>query len=108
MATSEAAKALLWEDGIGSLEVGKLADFIMVDLRAAHLTPAYRLYPLLVYFARGSDVDTAVINGKIVMENRHMTTIDEPEVLARGEDRSKQLIENINKIIPIPISKEHS
>jgi len=106
MATIDAAKALLWEKEIGSLEPGKLADFIMVDLRAAHLMPAYRLYPALVYFARGSDVDTVVINGKVLMENRHMTTINEQEVLARGEDRSKQLLENINKIVPIPISEK--
>lgn len=107
MTTIDAAKALLWDRDIGSLEPGKLADFVMVDLRAAHLTPAYRLYPLLVYFARGSDVDTVVINGKVVMENRHLTIIDEQDVLTRAEDRSRQLIENINKIVPIPITQEH-
>jgi 5-methylthioadenosine/S-adenosylhomocysteine deaminase len=103
MTTIDAAKALLWDNELGSLEPGKLADFVMVNLNAPHLTPAYRLYPLLVYFAKGSDVDTVVINGRVIMEGRHLTTIDEDEVLGRARNRSKQLIENINKIIPTPI-----
>jgi 5-methylthioadenosine/S-adenosylhomocysteine deaminase len=103
MATIDAAKALLWDNELGSLEQGKLADFVMVNLNAPHLTPAYRLYPLLVYFAKGSDVDTVVINGRVIMENRRVTTIDEDEVLGRARNISRQLIENINQIIPIPI-----
>lgn len=105
MTTIDAAKALLWDREIGSLEPGKLADFVMVDLRAGHLTPGYRLYPLLVYFARGSDVDTVAINGKVVMEDRHITTINEEEALALADARSRQLLENINQIVPIPISR---
>ena len=105
MTTIDAAKALLWDRDLGSLEPGKLADFVMVNLNAPHLTPAYRLYPLLVYFAKGSDVDTAVIDGKIVMENRHVTTINEDEVLTHAKDRAKQIIDNINKILPAPIKE---
>jgi len=103
MTTIDAAKALLWEKELGSIEEGKLADFIMIDLNAPHLTPAYRLYPLLVYFAKGADVDTVVINGKVVMENRQVSTIDEQDVLTRAKERSRQLLDNINKIVPIPI-----
>ena len=105
MTTIDAAKALLWDRDLGSLEPGKLADFVMVNLNAPHLTPAYRLYPLLVYFAKGSDVDTVVIDGKIVMENRHVTTINEDEVLTHAKDRAKQIIDNINKILPAPIKE---
>jgi 5-methylthioadenosine/S-adenosylhomocysteine deaminase len=104
MTTIDAAKALLWDRDVGSLEAGKLADFAMIDLRAPHLTPGYRLYPLLVYFARGSDVDTVVINGRVVMQNKRLTVIDEQDVLTRGQERSSHLIENINKIVPIPIT----
>lgn len=103
MATADAAKALLWDNELGSLEAGKLADFVMVDLDAPHLTPAYKIYPLLVYFARGSDVDTVVISGKVVMEGRRITTVDEKEILMKAKERSAKLIENINKILPIPI-----
>ena len=105
MTTIDAAKALLWDRDLGSLEPGKLADFVMVNLNAPHLTPAYRLYPLLVYFAKGSDVDTVVIDGKIVMEKRHVTTINEDEVLTHAKDRAKQIIDNINKILPAPIKE---
>jgi 5-methylthioadenosine/S-adenosylhomocysteine deaminase len=105
MTTIDAAKALLWDRELGSLEPGKLADFVMVNLNAPHLTPAYRLYALLVYFAKGSDVDTVVINGKVVMEKRHLTTIDEDEVLTQARGRSKEIIKNINKIVPAPIEE---
>jgi len=105
MTTADAARALLWDRELGSLEPGKLADFIMVDLNSPHLTPAYRLYPLLVYFAKGPDVDTVVVNGKTIMEKRRVTTIDEDDILTRVKDRSSQIVENINKIVPTPIKE---
>jgi len=107
MATIDAAKALLWDKELGSLEAGKLADFIMVDLDAPHLTPAYRIYPLLVYFAKGSDIDAVVINGRIVMEGRRIMTVDEKDIVSKAKERSGTIIENVSKALP-PRTKEGS
>jgi 5-methylthioadenosine/S-adenosylhomocysteine deaminase len=82
MATCEGAKALGMEQCIGSLEVGKKADIIMIDLNKPHLTPLYNEYSHLVYAAGGADVDTVFINGKMVMNNRRLLTINEEEIMA--------------------------
>ncbi len=83
MATIEGAKALGMEKITGSLEVGKKADIIIIGLHKPHLTPLYSEYSHLVYAASGADVDTVLINGKIVMENRKLLTIDENEVMQK-------------------------
>jgi 5-methylthioadenosine/S-adenosylhomocysteine deaminase len=76
MATSGGARILGMENLIGSIEAGKLADIIILDMHQPHLTPLYNPYSQLVYAARGADVKTSIINGKIVMENRRLLTID--------------------------------
>jgi 5-methylthioadenosine/S-adenosylhomocysteine deaminase len=81
MATIEGAKALGMERTTGSLEIGKKADIIIIGLNKPHLTPLYSEYSHLVYAASGADVDTVIINGKVVMENRRLLTIDEEEVM---------------------------
>jgi 5-methylthioadenosine/S-adenosylhomocysteine deaminase len=81
MATLGGAKLLGLQDVIGSVETGKLADLILVDLNQPHLTPLYHPYSQLVYAARGADVKTSIINGKLVMENRRLLTIDLDEAI---------------------------
>lgn len=81
MATIEGAKALGMGKITGSLEAGKKADIIIIGLNKPHLTPLYNEYSHLVYAACGADVDTVIINGKIVMENRRLLTINENEVM---------------------------
>jgi 5-methylthioadenosine/S-adenosylhomocysteine deaminase len=81
MATSEGARALGLGERIGSLEAGKLADVIIVDTRRPHLTPLYHPASQLVYAARGSDVATAIINGRLVMENGRILTFDVQQVM---------------------------
>ena len=81
MATIKGAKALGMEHVTGSLEVGKKADIIIIGLNKPHLTPIYNEYSHLVYAAGGADVDTVIINGKVVMENRHLLTINESEIM---------------------------
>jgi 5-methylthioadenosine/S-adenosylhomocysteine deaminase len=82
MATIEGARALGLAQRIGSLEVGKEADVIMIDTRAPHLTPLYHPASHLVYAARGGDVRTAVIRGRIVMQDRTLLTLDCDQVMA--------------------------
>jgi len=83
MATRNGAGALGLESLIGTLEVGKKADLCIVDMNKPHLTPMYDEYSHLVYAVNGADVDTVLINGRIVMQNRKLLTIDEGEAMRR-------------------------
>ncbi|MFZ0611447.1 MAG: amidohydrolase [Desulfobacterales bacterium] len=82
MATGGGARALGLGHVTGSLEVGKAADLIVVDTARPHLTPMYNPVSHLVYAVRGSDVETVVINGRLVMENGHLLSLDERQVMA--------------------------
>jgi 5-methylthioadenosine/S-adenosylhomocysteine deaminase len=84
MATLGGAKALGAEKEIGSLEEGRKADIILIDLQKPHLTPIYNYYSHLAYSAISSDVDTVIINGQIVMRNRKILTVDEEEILEKA------------------------
>jgi 5-methylthioadenosine/S-adenosylhomocysteine deaminase len=76
VATTGGARALGLQDLIGSVEAGKCADLIVVDMRKPHLTPLYHFYSQIVYACRGSDVRDVIINGKVVMRNRILLTLD--------------------------------
>ncbi len=82
MATRHGAKALGLEDVIGQIRPGFAADLIVVDFSAPHLTPVYDPISHLVYAAKGSDVRHSLIGGRVVMENRRLTTIDLERVMA--------------------------
>lgn len=86
MATVEGARAIGLGDVTGSLEVGKAADMILLDLRCPTLAPVItspmrNLIPNIVYAARGNEVVTSIINGKVIMENRKPLTFDLDEVV---------------------------
>lgn len=91
LATITGARALHLDKQIGSLEPGKKADLILVDTSAPHATPMYNVYSQLVYALKASDVRTVIIGGKIVMENRQMLTLNEPEILAKAREYKKQV-----------------
>jgi len=76
MATIGGANVLGLDKLIGSIETGKQADIILVDMNQPHLTPLYNCYSQLVYAARGADVKTSIINGKVIMKDRQLRTID--------------------------------
>jgi 5-methylthioadenosine/S-adenosylhomocysteine deaminase len=82
MATIGGARALGLEKTIGSLEAGKRADLIVVAMDGARQTPMYNPVSHLVYVARGSDVRATVVNGRILMRDRRVRTLDERVVLA--------------------------
>ena len=77
IATINGAVALGLDKITGSIENGKKADIIIVDSGSVHMTPMYDPYSHIVYSAKGSDVDTVIIDGKIVMKNRILAGIDE-------------------------------
>jgi 5-methylthioadenosine/S-adenosylhomocysteine deaminase len=84
MATINGARALGLEKQIGSLETGKRADLVVVSTAAARLTPLYDPVSHLVYAARGDDVQTVMVNGRILMRDRKVLTLDESAVLAEA------------------------
>ena len=84
MATIGGARAIHMDREIGSLEPGKRADLIVVGMNSPHQTPVYNVYSQLVYATKASDVESAMINGKLVMRNRRIRTINEPAVLAKA------------------------
>ncbi len=86
MATANGAKVLGMGDLVGTLEAGKKADICIIDINKPHLTPMYDEYSHLAYAVNGSDVETVLINGRVVMRNRRLTTIDENEVMQRVRD----------------------
>jgi len=93
MATIEGARALGLEGITGSLEVGKKGDVIVVDTQRPHLTPMYNPCSHLVYSARGNDVVHAIINGRQVMEDRDLLSLDLPEVMAHAREKSLRVKE---------------
>ncbi len=82
MATIDGAKVLGLGDTIGSLETGKKGDIIIIDITRPHLIPMYNVYSHLVYAVTGSDVVTAIVNGRVLMEQRAFTALDVDEVIA--------------------------
>jgi 5-methylthioadenosine/S-adenosylhomocysteine deaminase len=84
MATIQGARALGLEKQVGSLEVGKRADLVVVSTASARMTPIYDPVSHLVYAARGDDVRTVMVNGRVLMRDRKMLTLDEPAVLAEA------------------------
>jgi 5-methylthioadenosine/S-adenosylhomocysteine deaminase len=91
MATLGGARALHMDKLIGSLEPGKKADVIFVDTSGPHATPMYDVYSQLVYALRGSDVKTVIVGGKLLMENHHMLTLDEEQILREAREYQKKL-----------------
>jgi 5-methylthioadenosine/S-adenosylhomocysteine deaminase len=84
MATIQGAKALGLERQIGSIEAGKRADLVVVSASSARMTPMYDPVSHLVYTAHGDDVRAVMVNGRALMRDRKMLTLDEPAVLAEA------------------------
>lgn len=84
MATRDGARAIGMGSEIGSLEVGKKADLIIVDIHQPHLVPMYHPASHLVYSAKGSDVRTVIVNGRLVVENGSPIYLDLAEIMQRA------------------------
>jgi 5-methylthioadenosine/S-adenosylhomocysteine deaminase len=97
MATIDGAKALGLDSEIGSIEAGKRADLSVVRLDRLHATPAGDVVSALVYSAEANDVDTVLIDGKLVMRERKLLTLDEGETIARGNAEYQNLIHRLHR-----------
>jgi 5-methylthioadenosine/S-adenosylhomocysteine deaminase len=93
MATINGAKVLGLEKITGSLEVGKRADLIVIDTHKPHLVPMYNPYSHLVYAVSGNDVKHSIIDGKIVMEERRLLTLDLEDIIEQSQEKSYRVKE---------------
>jgi len=91
MATRAGADLLGFGNEIGSLEPGKRADIILIDLDQPHLVPMYDVYSHLAYAVGRSDVTTTIIDGRLVMRNRRLLTLDEDEVVGNAREVSRKI-----------------
>lgn len=92
LSTLAGAKALGLEKEIGSIEVGKHADIIIVNLNQLHSTPAPDLLSTLVYSANASDVETVIIDGQVLMQNRELKMMDEEQIISNAKKEYSQLV----------------
>lgn len=96
MATIKGAKALSWEKQIGSIEVEKRADLAVIRLDKPYLCPLYNEISHLVYAVKACDVETVIINGKIVMRNRNLTSLKIERVMRMVEKAKRKLLDKLN------------
>jgi 5-methylthioadenosine/S-adenosylhomocysteine deaminase len=89
MATIDGARALHMEKEIGSLDVGKKADLVLISLNQPNAVPMYDVYAQIAYSLKGSDVETVIIGGRIVMQGHLLLTVDEPKVLEKAREYGK-------------------
>ena len=99
MATAEGARAI-GQTETGSIEVGKRADLITVEARQPHLAPLFDPEKALVYSARGGDVRDAVIDGRVVMRDRKVLTVDENALLAEAEQMARRCAARAGIVLP--------
>lgn len=93
MITIDAAKALGMEDEIGSLEPGKKADIVLLDLRKPHLVPANMPLHRAIYFANGADIDTTIVDGRVLMRGRKVLSMDEESALDAADAAISKALE---------------
>src|ERR1700675_1352028 len=91
MATIDGAKPLHMDKQIGSLETGKKADIILIGLDEPNAVPMYDVYAQLAYALKSSDVETVVIGGRVVMRNKKLLTLNEPEIIAKAREYGKKI-----------------
>lgn len=95
MATIGGARVLGLADQIGTLEVGKAADVILIDLSTVKTQPVYSVESAIVYAASGSDVVTTIVNGRILMRDRRLLTLDEPAILRQAAAYRDKILRSV-------------
>lgn len=101
MATINGAKALGLEHEIGSLEIGKKADFVAINTNSVRIRPWFSPVSAVVYCATGSDVDYVVVDGKILVQGGKLLTMEEENIWRAAETRSKEVVNRAGKIAEV-------
>jgi 5-methylthioadenosine/S-adenosylhomocysteine deaminase len=97
MATIDGARALHMEKEIGSLEAGKKADFVILNLNAPNAVPMFDVYSQIVYALKASEVETVLVGGKPVMKDGKVVTVDEAKAIAKAVEYGKQVTLSLQK-----------
>jgi 5-methylthioadenosine/S-adenosylhomocysteine deaminase len=92
MSTIEAARAVGEESNLGSVEVGKRADLVLVNMNKPHLQPMHDVVRTLVYCANGADVDTVIVDGKKTYDKGRITTVDEGSIIRRAVEVTREAL----------------
>ena len=100
LATIRGARALHLEKEIGSIETGKRADLVLVERDALNQLPLYNIYSDLVYATKTSDVQTVIINGRIVMRDRRLLTLDEVAIKQSALVFRERVIKSLSSAAP--------
>lgn len=97
MATIDGARAVHWDNEIGSLEKGKKADVIIVETKRSNWIPLhdFSLVPTLVYSGEGADVETVIIDGRVVMEKRKIQTVNVKRALTQAQRATEKLVRKL-------------
>ncbi|HEV8719845.1 MAG TPA: amidohydrolase [Candidatus Binatia bacterium] len=98
MATSGGAKALGLDSMCGTIEVGKRADLILVDIDTVHNQPVNDIFSQIVHCAKASDVQTVMVSGEILMQDRKLLRRDEKQILADARQANRDLMERVTKL----------
>src|SRR5581483_11142866 len=96
MATIDGAKALHMDKEIGSLEPGKKADLVIINLNEPNAVPMYDVYAQLAYALKSSDVDTVVIGGRVVMDHKKLLTVDEQAAINKAHEYRKSIAASLS------------
>ncbi len=91
MATIDGARALHLEKEIGSLQTGKKADFVIISLDKPNAVPMYDIYAQLAYALKASDIETVVIGGRIVLQDRKLLTVNEAAAIAKAREYKRRI-----------------
>ena len=97
MATIDGARALNWSDEIGSIEPGKKADLVIIDAMKPHMRPMYSEISHLVYAAKYGDVETVFVDGRPIVENREVKTVDVEELITQVSKARDRLMEKVRR-----------
>jgi 5-methylthioadenosine/S-adenosylhomocysteine deaminase len=101
MATIRGARALHLEKEIGSIEKGKRADLVIVDMESLNQTPSYNIYSDLVYSTKAGDVRTVIIEGRVVMRDRRLLTLNEETIKADARRYRERIVKSVGvKTLP--------
>ena len=104
MVTIDAAEALGLGSELGSIETGKVADIILIDMFKPHLLPMNMPVTRLAHYANAADVNTVIVNGEIIMLDRNVLNVNESDILEKTEEESKKMLSenDLNHLTNIP------